>query len=92
MDGEDERLPHSSHWGAFTVSRRGDRIEIEPHPDDPDPTPLLNNIPGAQSHRARILRPAVRRGWLERGAASGAGRGTEPFVHVSWDEAERLSA
>ncbi|MCC0044062.1 MAG: molybdopterin-dependent oxidoreductase [Brucellaceae bacterium] len=92
MDGEDERLPHSSHWGAFTVSRRGDRIEIEPHPDDPDPTPLLNNIPGAQSHRARILRPAVRRGWLERGAASGAGRGTEPFVQVSWDEAERLVA
>jgi hypothetical protein len=28
---------HSSHWGVFSVLRRGDGIEIVPHPAPPDP-------------------------------------------------------
>ena len=59
-------LPHSSHWGAFSVLVRDGGIEIVPHPRDPNPSPLLGNIPASVSHRARIARPMVRRGWLER--------------------------
>jgi biotin/methionine sulfoxide reductase len=60
-------LPHSSHWGAFSVLLRDGHIEIVPHPRDPDPSPLLGNIAASVSHRARIAEPMVRRGWLERG-------------------------
>ena len=85
-------LPHSSHWGAFSVLRRGEGIEIVPHPRDPGPSPLLGNIPAAVSHRARIARPMVRRGWLERGPGPDRGRGREPFVAVDWPRALDLVA
>jgi len=44
----------------------------------------------AQNHAGRILRPAVRRGWLEGGG--GAARGRDAFVEVEWDEALDLAA
>jgi D-erythronate 2-dehydrogenase len=31
-------LPHSAHWGAFSVLLRGEGIEVLPHPRDPDPS------------------------------------------------------
>ena len=47
----------------------------------------------ARTSPARILRPAVRRSFLMKGAAAGgAGRGAEPFVEVSWDDAVGLVA
>jgi biotin/methionine sulfoxide reductase len=85
-------LPHSSHWGAFSVRRRGGDIEIVPHPRDPAPSPLLGNLPAALTHRARIARPAVRRGWLEDGPGFGHGRGRDEFVPVSWEKALDLVA
>jgi biotin/methionine sulfoxide reductase len=88
----DRGLPHSSHWGAFSVLARGRDIKVVPHPDDPDPSGLLGNIPAAASHRARIARPMVRRGWLERGAAPGERRGRDEFVAVSWSRALDLVA
>jgi len=89
-------VPHSSHWGAFSVLSR-DRgiepgIEILPHPRDRDPSSLLGNIPAAVSHRARIARPMVRRGWLERGPGADARRGRDELVPVSWPEALDLVA
>ena len=71
---------------------RGRDIKVVPHPDDPDPSGLLGNIPAAASHRARIARPMVRRGWLERGAAPGERRGRDEFVAVSWSRALDLVA
>ena len=85
-------LPHSSHWGAFSVLARDGAIEIVPHPRDPNPSPLLGNIPAAVSHRARIARPMVRRGWLERGARPDRGRGHDAFVPVEWPRALDLVA
>ncbi|MGI6853605.1 molybdopterin-dependent oxidoreductase [Mesorhizobium sp. 1B3] len=47
----------------------------------------------ALANPSRILRPAVRRSFLEKGhAAGGAAPGAEPFVEVSWDEALSLAA
>ena len=85
-------VPHSSHWGAFSAVM-GDRgIEILPHPRDRDPSALLGNIPAAVSHRARIARPMIRRGWLERGPGSDHRRGRDELVAVSWPEALDLVA
>src|SRR5205814_3916485 len=85
-------LPHSSHWGAFSVLVKEQELEILPHPRDPAPSVLLGNIPAAVSHRARIARPMIRRGWLERGPGADERRGCHEFMAVPWDEAfERLA-
>ncbi|MBL6456354.1 molybdopterin guanine dinucleotide-containing S/N-oxide reductase [Belnapia sp. T6] len=85
-------LPHSAHWGAFSAGFRDGRLVVEPHPGDPDPNPLLQNFPEALRHRARIARPMIRRGWLERGPGPDPRRGRDEFVPVSWDRALELLA
>src|SRR5712671_533475 len=77
-------LPHSSHWGAFSVLARNGVIEIVPHPRDPAPSPLHGNNPAAVSQRARIAEPMIRRGWLERGPGADRQRGRDEFVPVEW--------
>jgi biotin/methionine sulfoxide reductase len=86
-------IPHSSHWGAFSAERVDGELIVRPHPDDPNPSPLLQNIPASVSHRARIASPVVRRGWLEDGPGPDDRRGRDEFVQVSWDEVlDRLAA
>jgi biotin/methionine sulfoxide reductase len=85
-------LPHSSHWGAFSVLLRGDGIEVVPHPQDRDPSKLLGNIPASVSHRARIARPMVRRDWLEHGPGPDPRRGRDEFAPASWSRALDLVA
>jgi biotin/methionine sulfoxide reductase len=80
--------PSTSHWGAFSV--RVDRdavVDVSPHPDDPEPSPLLGNLADSVRHHSRVRRPAIRRGWLESGPGPAPGRGHESFVEVGWDEA-----
>ena len=79
-------LPHSSHWGAFSVLVKDRDIEIVPHPRDADPSVLLGNLPAAVSHRARVTRPMIRRGWLERGPGPDDRRGSDEFVPLSWTD------
>jgi biotin/methionine sulfoxide reductase len=87
------RLPHSSHWGAFSVRVRDRGIEIVPHPRDLAPSALLGNIPASVSHQARVARPMIRRGWLEQGPGPDQRRGRDEFVAVSWPEAlDRVGA
>ena len=78
-----------SHWGAYRVGTRDSRVAtVTPFELDPEPSPLIEAMPGVVHHDSRIVGPMVRKGWLENGRASDtAGRGTEPFVAVSWDEA-----
>jgi biotin/methionine sulfoxide reductase len=83
----------TSHWGAYRVRAEPDgEIVVTPHPDDPAPSPLLGNIPGALRHATRVRRPAVRRGWLEHGPGPSDRRGHDPFCEVSWDKALDLVA
>ena len=87
----------SSHWGAFRVSTEGNRITgVAPFAQDPDPSPISSVLPAAIHHRTRIARPAIRRGWLERGPGAdglaGALRGEDDFVEVPWDEALDIAA
>jgi biotin/methionine sulfoxide reductase len=84
----------ASHWGAGLATLQGDQIiAVNPHPADPDPSRINENIPQGIQGRARVLRPAVRKSWLEHGPLAHAGeRGAEPFVEVSWDRALDLLA
>ncbi len=79
--------PHSSHWGAFSGRYEDGKLEILPHPGDPDPSPLLGNIPAVAHSPARIRRPAIRRGWLEGKSKLAGQRGIDDYVEVSWSEA-----
>ncbi len=87
-----EGIPHSSHWGAFFAQRDSDRISVVSHPDDPDPSPLLQNIPAAARHPSRIARPLVRRGWLEDGPGPDTRRGADEYVALDWPAALDLLA
>ncbi len=83
---------HSSHWGGFRVRvRDGDVAAVRPL-HDPDPSPLLRNLPGSLRHAARTARPVARRGWLERGPGPARDRGSDTFVALSWEEAEDRAA
>jgi biotin/methionine sulfoxide reductase len=84
--------PHSSHWGAFSGRYEGGKLEILPHPGDPNPSPLLGNIPAAADSSARIRRPAIRRGWLEGAPDNRQKRGMDDYVEVSWAQALDLVA
>ncbi|MGQ0804147.1 MAG: molybdopterin-dependent oxidoreductase [Actinomycetota bacterium] len=86
-------LAHLSHWGAFRVSLDGDDIVgVEAHPDDPAPSPLIENFLDGVRNNSRVLRPAIRRGWLEQGPGPSERRGADEFVEVDWAEALDLVA
>ena len=86
------RVPHCSHWGAYTLVMDGQRIvAVEPYPDDPSPSPLLGAVKDWVDPDHRVTVPHIRRGWLEkRHESDGSGRGRDDFVPVSWDEALAL--
>ena len=77
---------HLSHWGAFDAEvSNGDTVTVHPFPHDPDPSPLLDNIPDSVRHPTRVSQPMVRAGWMEHGPGPSDNRGSEEFVPVSWD-------
>ncbi len=79
--------PHTSHWGAFSARMRDGQLEVRPHEGDPDPNAIIQNLPAALRHRARVAQPMVRRGWLENGPGADERRGRDEFVPLSWKEA-----
>jgi biotin/methionine sulfoxide reductase len=73
--------------------RDGEVVDVAPHPEDPEPSPLLGNVASSLRHPTRVAMPAIRRGWLEGGPGPDDRRGADQFVTVSWDEAlDRLAA
>lgn len=90
----------SSHWGAAEVVRdaNGQACGLKAFRDDPSPTPQSLAMWQAYQSPQRVMRPAIREGFLralEQGGAPqdrGQGRGREPFVEVPWDEALDLVA
>ena len=84
----------SLHWGAYQVEVQDERIvAARPFAADPDPSPIGLSIPDVVQHPCRISQPMVREGWLEHGPEHhGGGRGREPFIPVSWEEALDLVA
>jgi biotin/methionine sulfoxide reductase len=85
------RSPTSTHWGNYDVEvSAGQVVALHPAAEDADPSPIGAGMPRALRDASRILRPAVRRGWLE--GDGGARRGEDAFVEVGWDEALDLAA
>lgn len=89
-----KRIPHCSHWGAYTILVEDDRIVgVEPFEHDPAPSPIIHSIGEWAKPDRRVLSPMVREGWLEKRENSDrSARGRERFVPVSWDEATSLVA
>ena len=83
-----------THWGGYHVSAGDGRVvALTPDRADPDPSPIGPGMVDALYDPVRVLRPAVRKGWLDHGPRHAAGRrGAEPFVEVSWDTALQLVA
>ena len=81
----------TSHWGAFEVDVEDGRITAtRPFAHDPNPSHIPDITPAAVYHRSRVAKPSIRKGWLE--GRTRTGRGSDPFVEVSWDEALSLAA
>ncbi len=84
----------ASHWGAGLAEVIDGQVSaIHPHPDDPQPSRINENIAGSLHGSARVRRPAVRKGYLDNGPGAGNGeRGKDRFVEVSWTKALNLVA
>jgi biotin/methionine sulfoxide reductase len=82
-----------THLGAYRAVREGGAIaSLAPFEQDRDPSLIGTSIAGALTDSLRIAQPMARAGFLREGAASRDQRGCEPFVPISWDEANRLVA
>nr|WIE89115.1 molybdopterin-dependent oxidoreductase [Mesorhizobium sp. WSM4875] len=88
----------SYHWGSYDIELVNGRVRsLNPAPDDPAPSPIGRSILSTIDDPARITQPMIRAGYLARligkpGASGGEGRGQEPFVRVSWDQALSIVA
>ena len=83
----------ASHWGLFYAKRKDGRlVAVRPFEGDRAPSPNLSSLVEHPYSSARIQTPMVRRGYLEKGSASRAGRGADEYVPVSWDKALDLAA
>ncbi|MEM7206927.1 MAG: molybdopterin-dependent oxidoreductase [Pseudomonadota bacterium] len=93
MSGSTSR-PTAHHWGSgIAVVENGRLKGVNPHPIDPDPSRINENIVDGIYGKSRVLKPAVRKSYLEAGlGAKTHARGSEPFVEVSWDTALDLVA
>ncbi|MDG2482199.1 MAG: molybdopterin-dependent oxidoreductase [Alphaproteobacteria bacterium] len=93
-DHQTTRFPTVTHWGAYEAEvNEGRVVAMTPVAGDPDPSWLGDAMPGAMDDPVRIHQPMVRQGYLDHGpGANNEGRGGQPFVAVSWDEALDLAS
>ena len=82
----------STHWGTYRARVSNGRVqELLGFEYDQDPSPIGSGIIDVQHGPSRVRAPAVRQSWLENGPGSKTNlRGVDPFVEVSWSEAEKL--
>ena len=81
-----------THFGPYRIESRDNEV-VAVHGHELAPSPSA--IGQAYLHRSelRVLRPAVRRSWLEGGPGTrGDLRGREPFIQVEWDQAIALAS
>ncbi len=82
----------SNHWGVGLAHIEAGQIKsVSGHGDDPAASLINDNIAGSLHGAARVLRPSIRKSWLE-GAPKAVPRGQDSFVEVSWERALDLIA
>lgn len=84
----------SAHWGIREIYRDdAGRPHMRPYADDPDPSPIGLDQMENRLESLRVLRPSIRRSWLEGGPGAATHmRGNEAFIEIGWDEALDLLA
>ncbi|MEE4959852.1 molybdopterin guanine dinucleotide-containing S/N-oxide reductase [Pseudomonas alliivorans] len=83
----------SLHWGAYRPQVVNGKLQaLQPVEWDKDPSPIGDSVAAAITSPTRIMRPAVRRSFLEQEGGHAHLRGQEPFVEVSWEVALDLVA
>ncbi len=90
-----DRLPLTgSHWGTYRVEADNGVVRaLHGFEEDDDVSPIGSGIIDVIDGPTRIRAPMIRKSWLESGPGSNTHlRGVEPFVEVSWEQAERLVA
>ncbi len=94
MNTRDRELLTSNHWGTYRVDVRDGRVvAMRDFEHDPDPSPIGHGIVDVLEGPTRIIAPMVRKSWLEGGPGSAPDkRGTDEFVEISWETANRLVA
>ena len=85
---------NNAHWGLFTAEVVGGRVvRTVPFAKDPHPNAMVTVMPDLLYGAGRVKYPMVRQGFYRnRSKSDPAGRGSEPFVRVAWDEALDLVA
>ena len=94
MTDQPRTLLTSTHWGTYRVELDGDRVAaLRGFEHDPDPSPIGPGIVDVLEGPTRITAPMVRESWLEGGpGTAGEKRGSDAFVEVTWEDANRLVA
>ncbi len=84
----------SSHWGVYEfVVNEGRLSALQPFSEDSDPSRIGHSIIDLLDDKTRISAPVVRKSWLDNGpGASTHKRGSDKFVQVDWEDAEKLVA
>lgn len=79
----------AAHWGGYQFEPG--HTELSPLDGDEAPSRIGKGwVSATRNRQARILRPAVRSGWLK--GDGGAGRCNDSFVEMGWDEVLDLTA
>lgn len=94
MNKKIKRIPTCTHWGNYRIETDGKAIlGVHPYEADREATPIGQSLLDALDSDTRIPQPMVRAGYLkDKWNSDGAGRGNEPFVPVSWEQALDLAA
>jgi biotin/methionine sulfoxide reductase len=84
----------ANHWGTYRVeTHRGKVTALHDFEEDVDPSPIGHGIVDVLDGPTRIKAPMVRKSWLEHGPGIATDkRGTDPFIQISWEVAEKLVA
>ncbi|SHH65991.1 molybdopterin-dependent oxidoreductase [Cognatishimia maritima] len=80
-----------AHWGGYEIKDSPVGTVLVPNAADDSPSVIGRGwVSAMQDKKARILRPAVRWGWLR--GDGGAARNDDAYVEVPWDEALDITA
>ena len=100
MSKEIRRIPHCSHWGAYTLLVQGQQVVgVEPFDADPHPSEIIRSVAAWGSTHRRVMQPMANPLWLQ-AAREGRPttrqerqtRGQTSMVPIEWTEALSLAA
>ncbi len=83
----------SLHWGVYRPQVEEGKLKaLLPAEWDKDPSPIGDSVADAITSPTRVMRPAIRRSFLQQAGGRPDLRGQESFVEVSWEVALDLVA